>query len=111
MQARAGDNEDLDLNFFDAILASLQKEQKIDPRRIYVTGHSNGGAFTYLLWAKRGDILAAVAPSAAIATGSLSDMKPIPVLHIAGQADSLVRFCMAGKDHQCTPPDQSMRNQ
>ena len=91
-QARAGDYLDRDLKFFDIMLASLQREQAIDPRRIYVSGHSNGGAFTYLLAAKRWDVLAAIAPSAAIMTPSPDGIKPIPVLHIAGQSDALVRF-------------------
>ncbi len=82
-----------DLKFFDAVLSRLRKEHKVDDRRIYATGHSNGGGFTYLLWAHRGDVLAAVAPCAA---GSRSlrttRRKPIPVMHIAGRKDNLVRF-------------------
>lgn len=59
---------------------------------VYAMGHSNGGAFTYLLWATRGDVLAAVAPSGAAAGRSLPDLKPKPVLHVAGEKDELVRF-------------------
>jgi polyhydroxybutyrate depolymerase len=91
-QARAGDQGDRDLKFFDAVLAGLQKEQKVDPKRIYATGHSNGGAFTYLLWGQRGEVFAALAPSAAVAVGQLKDLKPKPVLHLAGKNDPLVRF-------------------
>ena len=54
-QFDAGDYGDRDLKFFDAILASLRQDYRIDDKRIFVTGHSNGGGFTYLLWAKRGD--------------------------------------------------------
>jgi len=82
-----------DLKFFDALLARLRKEHKVDARRIYATGHSNGGGFTYLLWAHRPDVFAAIAPSAA---GSRSlrttKPKPIPVMHLAGEKDTLVRF-------------------
>ena len=91
-QPQAGAGGDRDLKFFDAVLATLNKEQKIDPKRIYATGHSNGGAFTYLLWGQRGDVFAAMAPSAAVAVGQLKDMKPKPVLHLAGKNDPLVRF-------------------
>ena len=63
-QASAGAQEDRDLKFFDAMLADLIKEGRVDERRVYATGHSNGGAFTYLLWAERGDVFAAFAPSA-----------------------------------------------
>lgn len=91
-QKFAGDQNDRDLKFFDAVLASLKKEYPIDEKRVFATGHSNGGAFTYLLWAERGESLAAVAPAAAIAARSLPHLKPKPALHVAGERDPLVRF-------------------
>lgn len=66
-QRRPGDQGDRDLKFFDAVLASLKRDYPIDGRRVYATGHSNGGAFVYLLWATRGDALAACAPVATAA--------------------------------------------
>lgn len=91
-QKTAGDQKDRDLKFFDAVLASLKKEYQVDSKRIFATGHSNGGAFTYLLWAERGDTFAAVAPAAAIAARNLPRLKPKPALHVAGENDELVRF-------------------
>jgi polyhydroxybutyrate depolymerase len=91
-QHAAGEQNDRDLKFFDAMLASLKADYKVDERRIYSTGHSNGGGFTYLLWATRGDKLAAVAPSASAALRRLGDLKPKPVLHVAGEQDPLVKF-------------------
>ena len=64
----------------------------MDEKRIYSTGHSNGGGFTYLLWAARGDRFAAFAPSAAAAPRLMAQLKPKPVLHIAGENDPLVKF-------------------
>jgi polyhydroxybutyrate depolymerase len=80
------------LKFFDAMLASLRKNYHVDDKRIFVTGHSNGGGFSYLLWAKRGDQIAAVAPCAAAALKFLGELKPKPVFHLAGENDPLVRF-------------------
>ncbi len=91
-QTAAGDQDDRDLKFFDAMLVSLRKDYHLDERRIFVTGHSNGGSFTYLLWAQRGDVFAAVAPSSAVDAKSLSKFKPKPVFHVAGEADPLVKF-------------------
>jgi polyhydroxybutyrate depolymerase len=91
-QKGLGDQEDRDLKFFDAVVARLKKDYKVDSKRIFSTGHSNGGAFTYLLWAERGDVLAAVAPSAGMTTESLPKLKPKPIMHIAGEQDSLVKF-------------------
>lgn len=92
-QSKAGAQNDRDLKLFDAMLASLQSDYKVDRKRIYSTGHSNGGGFTYLLWAHRGDLLAAVAPSGAVAQPEdRLLLKPKPVLHIAGRNDTLVKF-------------------
>jgi polyhydroxybutyrate depolymerase len=91
-QSGAGDQGDRDLKFFDAVLDTLEKEYRVDERRIYSTGHSNGGGFTYLLWATRGDRFAAMAPSAAVAAKSFPLLKPKPVLHAAGEKDALVKF-------------------
>lgn len=91
-QSGAGDQGDRDLKFFDIVLASLQHDFKVDAKRLYATGHSNGGGFTYLLWAKRGERFAAVAPSAAVAPKSMPKLKPKPVLHVAGEKDTLVKY-------------------
>ncbi len=91
-QSSVGAQGDRDLKFFDAVLASLKADCKVDDKRIYSTGHSNGGGFTYLLWAARGDTFAAMAPSAAAAVQSRAALKPKPVLHIAGEKDPLVKF-------------------
>lgn len=92
-QMRAGDQGDRDLKFFDAVLTRLTQDYRVDARRIYATGHSNGGAFTYLLWAERGDVFAAVAPSAAAAIlGKVNKLKPKPAMHLAGEQDPLVKF-------------------
>lgn len=92
-QKTPGDQGDRDLKFFDAVLKSLREQYKVDERRIYCTGHSNGGAFTYLLWAERGEVFAAVAPSAAAYRG-LRDLKPKPAMHVAGTSDPLVKFAI-----------------
>ncbi len=92
-QHSAGHMEDRDLKFFDAMLADLKKDYKVDDKRIYSTGHSNGGGYTYLLWAERGDVFAAVAPTAAAAPREIADKwKPKPALHLAGENDPLVKF-------------------
>ncbi len=95
-QHSAGDQKDRDLKFFDEMLKSLRKDYKVDEKRVYSTGHSNGGGFTYLLWANRGDEFAAVAPSAAVFAG-FRNLKAKPCLHVAGEADSLVKYAWQQK--------------
>ena len=91
-QHAAGDQGDRDLKLFDAVLAELRRDYRVDDRRIYSTGHSNGGGFTYLLWAARGDVFAAMAPSASAARAVRGVLKPKPVMHLAGEKDELVKF-------------------
>lgn len=90
-QHGSGVQDDRDLKFFDALLTRLKSDYKVDPQRIYSTGHSNGGAFTYLLWAERGDHFAAVAPSAAVYR-HVDRLKPKPAMHLAGEKDALVKY-------------------
>ena len=93
-QSGTGDQGDRDLKFFDEMQKSFHKGYKIYEKRIFSTGHSNGGGFTYLLWATRGEAFASFAPSAA-GPGSLKsarDLKPGPCLHVAGEMDPLVKY-------------------
>jgi polyhydroxybutyrate depolymerase len=91
-QGRAGLEGDRDLKFFDIMLADLRRRFSVDAKRIYATGHSNGASFTYLLWAERGDVFAALAPSSALLSRGVEKLKPKPVLHIASPQDELVKF-------------------
>jgi polyhydroxybutyrate depolymerase len=91
-QSTPGAHGDRDLAFVDSVLAWAKKEYRIDPKRIYAAGHSNGASFTYVLWAARGDQFAAFAPSAAVFGQMVTSAKPKPALIIAGQRDALVPF-------------------
>ena len=90
-QPIAGMLGDRDLKFFDAMLATVTAELGGDPERVFVTGHSNGGGFTYLLWSARGNRLAAVAPSSAYARRGIN-LPPLPAMHVAQRNDPLVTF-------------------
>ena len=65
----------------------MKKTGRVDERRIYAAGHSNGGIFVYLLWAVRGDVFAAFATSCSMAaTAELQRrLVPKPLFHITGQ--------------------------
>lgn len=91
-QVGAGDQGNRDLKLFDTMLESLKKDYKIDEMRIYSTGHSNGGGFTYLLWAERGDLFAAMGPSTAAGWRASDKLRPKPLFHIASKNDQLVKY-------------------
>lgn len=91
-QQGPNDENGRDVKFFDALLGNLKKAYRVDPARIYSMGHSNGGRFTYLLWAQRGDIFAAYGPSGSPAIGLGRDFKPASAFHVAGEKDQIVPY-------------------
>jgi len=92
--------KDQDLKFFDAMLSTLENSYNADSRRIFVHGWSNGGSFVYnVLWAARGDKLAALS-SAAATLGTINGKKTLPVIHIAGTSDPVVHFSSQQKTVQ-----------
>ena len=91
-QTTVGGEGDRDIHLFDAILADLKKQQPVDVRRVFSMGHSNGAAFSYLLWQARPEVIAAIG---SVAGGLRADAKissPMPVIHVAGEKDPIVKF-------------------
>ena len=66
----------------------------VDENRIYLMGHSMGGAGTLYLGSKYGSIWAAIAPIAPAAfgldPGSLEKIRNMPVIFVHGAADEVV---------------------
>jgi len=83
-----------DLAYFDALLAKLTTEYKIDPDRIYVLGMSNGGYFAHLVGKERSKTVAAVAshsgPLGAQTLLGINADRKFPVLIIHGDKDNLM---------------------
>jgi poly(3-hydroxybutyrate) depolymerase len=76
------------------VLELIRKEFTIDDKRIYLIGHSMGGAGTWHLGTKYADIWAGLAPIAPAAFGQptgLEKIKKIPVIVVQGDQDTLVR--------------------
>jgi polyhydroxybutyrate depolymerase len=91
-QLEPGEFADRDVKFFDAMLDTFLREHRVDAKRVFSTGHSNGGRFTQILWAERGDKHAAVAPSGTFVEAWLDRLTAKPCLHLAGEKDSKVPF-------------------
>jgi polyhydroxybutyrate depolymerase len=80
-----------DIGFVQAILRDLERSYPIDRRRIYATGESMGGVFSYRLACEMSDTFAAVAPVAATMVESdCRPRSPVAVLHIHGAADETI---------------------
>ncbi len=77
-----------DVGFVRAILADVEKHVPIDPKRIYATGLSMGGVFSYRLACEMSDTFAAVAPVAAtMVERSCKPDSPVAGLQIHGSDD------------------------
>lgn len=87
-----GEFGDRDLKFFDAMLRTLRGKYRVDDRRIYAAGFSNGGFFDYILWAQRANLFAAFSPCAAAIREPLQITTPKPVFVVAGEKDDRVLF-------------------
>jgi len=53
-----------DIDFISAVLKEIKSKYNIDDKRIYATGHSNGGMMCYLISCELSEQFAAVAPVA-----------------------------------------------
>jgi polyhydroxybutyrate depolymerase len=91
-----------DVGYIAAAIEAVCGRLRIDRRRIYMTGFSNGGMMTYRFAAERGNLLAAAAPLAASIGGRPSSgapewripepVRPLPLLTIHGLADDDIPF-------------------
>jgi polyhydroxybutyrate depolymerase len=86
-----------DVAFLTSLLDQVQRQFAVDPRRIYVTGFSNGAAMTFLLATGLSQRLAAIAPVAGRCRLEAPALeRPVPTLYMIGQDDPLVP--LAGGD-------------
>ena len=93
-----------DLGFIDGLIDYMTSQYKIDPKRIYVTGMSNGGEMSYYLACRLSARIAAIASVSGSMTPETyrdcNPIRPVPVLHIHGTADQVVPY---GGDPTATP--------
>jgi len=79
----ARDHRVNDVGFLLALLDDLAARTPVDARRVYATGHSNGGMMAYRLAAEAGDRIAAIAPiSGGMVVDAIRSRRAVPVLHI-----------------------------
>jgi polyhydroxybutyrate depolymerase len=89
------DNID-DVGFIAALIDNLIKKMNVDPKRVYVTGMSNGAIMSYRLACELSEKIAAIAPVAGNIPQNLlmicSPSRPVSVLAINNVSDPLVPF-------------------
>jgi polyhydroxybutyrate depolymerase len=87
----ASRNDVDDVDFCKAVVAEIQRRVAIDPTRVFVTGHSNGGMMCHRLAREAADVFQGIAPVAAAMNFSAAQSDvPMPVLMVHGTDDEIV---------------------
>lgn len=85
-----------DVGFTAAMIDSISAVYNINSKRIYSTGYSNGGFFSFELACQLSNKIAAIASNAGSMTtdtrASCNAQRPVPVLQIHGTADGIVPY-------------------
>ncbi len=95
-RAMTGFDRKGDLTFISVLLDELEREYKIDSKRIYSTGISNGGFFSQDLAIAYPERIAAVASVAATVSvpvfSKVTPPQPVPILFMLGESDPIVPY-------------------
>lgn len=82
-----------DVAFIRDLVKKLEAEYCVDPKRVFVTGLSNGAMMSYRLGCEASDVFAAIAPVAgAVEVPDCKPGRPVPVLAFHGTGDTIVPF-------------------
>jgi polyhydroxybutyrate depolymerase len=81
-----------DVGFLRALIDQLQRDDNIDPKRIYVTGISNGAMLSYRLACELSTKIAAIAPVEGAQDVECTPADRVSLLVFHGTADHLVPF-------------------
>ena len=79
-----------DVAYLDAVIRDMSARYRVDPKRVYMTGHSNGSAMTFRYACDRAGTVAAVVPvSGTYSTDPTvcNPSMPVAVLHVIGDQD------------------------
>ena len=90
-----------DINFILAIIDEMVEKYDIDRGRVYLSGFSMGGMFTYHAMNKIADRIAAFAPISGYPMGGATaspNVRPIPIIHTHGTNDDVVTFSNVQKN-------------
>lgn len=80
-----------DVDFLASLISDVVREYALDPRRVVVAGHSNGGMMAYRLACERPEVVRAIVVGAgALMTSACSPRAPVTVLHLHGALDATV---------------------
>ena len=82
-------------SYLSSVIADIQGKLAIDPKRITVAGHSNGGFMSYRMACERADLVAAIVSLAGETFADPADCKPsepVSVAQVQGTIDEVIHF-------------------
>jgi polyhydroxybutyrate depolymerase len=84
-----------DSGYLEDLIHQAQDRYSVDPRRIFVVGHSNGGFMAYRMACDHSDTVAAIVSVAGAMYDDVrrcSATEPVSVLHVHGSGDTVVPY-------------------
>lgn len=83
-----------DVNFMLDIIEEMKQNYNIDETRVYMSGFSLGGAFTYYMLNKAADKIAAFGPISGynLMGANTSSSRPVPICEVHGTADNIMSY-------------------
>lgn len=90
----AKDNNIDDVHFISVLIDELASKYKINPKKVYVTGISNGAMMAYRLACEIPDKIAAIAPVSGpmLTSQPCNPSRAVPILHIHSLRDTKVPY-------------------
>lgn len=90
---KLGDSKVDDVKYLGKVLDDVESVIKVDKKRVYACGLSNGAMMSYRLASEMSDRIAAVGTVAGtLAVEKYEPKRPVSVVHFHGTKDTLVRF-------------------
>jgi polyhydroxybutyrate depolymerase len=83
-----------DVAYIKGIIDSMKQDYNVDPARVYLIGHSNGGFMSYRMAYEHSDSIAAIASlaGASHAGNREAPSSPVHILQIHGTADATIAY-------------------
>jgi len=100
-----GSNPPDDAAYLIAVIEQVAAEYSVDPKAIFLAGHSNGGFMSYRMACEHADTIAGIASLAGATfadTADCSPSEPVSVLQVHGTSDDTIAYdggAIVGNDY------------
>ena len=84
-----------DVAYITSLITDISVQYNVDPKRVYIAGHSNGGFMAYRMACDEANLVAAImvlAGATWLDTTMCSPSQPVSVVHLHGTADTVILY-------------------